>query len=187
MNESQDMNKNIMKEKPNGEKPFAFRGRNLFIIVVICYVILFFYNAPLALDSLQKSGKVLAKILPVFAFVILFTATINYFLRPKQIVKYLGKESGLKGWLWSLAGGVFSHGPIYAWFPMLEDLRKQGVRDALIVVFIYARAIKLPILPIMIDYFGWRFTVVLSVYILIGSVIQGRLLEVLENKISNIN
>jgi len=176
------MNKKIMDNKQNMEKAFTFRGKNLLIIVIVCYLILFFINSQLAMDSLQKSGKVLAKILPIFGFVILFTATLNYFLRPKQIAKHLGKESGIKGWFWSLAGGVISHGPMYAWFPLLEDLRKHGMRDALIVVFIYARAIKVPLLPIMIDYFGWTFTLVLSIYILIGSILQGWLLEVFEKK-----
>ena len=162
------------------DETLKFRGKNLLIIVILCYVVLFVINAPLAQESLQKSAKVLAKILPIFGFVILFTATINYFLRPNKIAKYLGKESGIKGWFWSLAGGVISHGPIYVWFPLLEDLRQQGMRDALIVVFIYSRAIKLPILPIMIDYFGWKFTLVLSVYILIGSIIQGKCLEFIE-------
>jgi len=169
-----------MNKKQKDDQPFSFRGKNLLIIVIVCYAIVFFINAPVALDSLQKSVKVLSRILPVFGFVIIFTATINYFLRPKLIAKYLGKESGIKGWLWSLAGGVISHGPMYAWFPLLDDLRKNGMRDSLVVVFIYARAIKLPILPIMIDYFGWTFTLVLSVYILVGSIIQGRLMELLK-------
>jgi len=182
MTKKQDENQseNILQKK---QKPFSFRGKNLLVIVICCYVVVFFTNNSVAIEALQKSGQVLAKILPIFGFVILFTATINYFLRPKQIAKHLGKDSGIKGWLWSLAGGVISHGPIYAWFPLLEDLRGQGTRDALIVVFIYARAIKVPILPIMIDYFGWTFTLVLSAYILIGSLLQGWLLELFERNL----
>ena len=173
------------RENKKTEKPFVFRGKNLLVLVIICYIVLFFVNSQLAVDSLQKSGKVLAKILPIFGLVIVFTASINYFLRPKQIAKHLGKEAGIKGWLWSMAGGVISHGPIYAWFPLLEDLREHGMRDALIVVFIYARAIKVPILPIMVDYFGWTFTLALSFYILIGSILQGWLLELFEKSIKN--
>ena len=171
-----------MSNIKNRDKPLPFRGKNLLLFVLACYAILFIINAQLASDALQKSGGVLAKILPIFAFVILFTAILNYFLRPKQIAKHLGKEAGLKGWFWSLAGGVISHGPMYAWFPLLEDLRKHGMRDALIVVFFYSRAIKIPILPIMIDYFGWVFTLVLSIYILIGAILQGWILDFLKKK-----
>ena len=174
-----DDNKHKAMQK---QAPFAFRGIKLLLFVIACYALLLIFNANVAFDALQNSSMIFLKILPIFIFIILFTATINYFLRPKQIAKHLGKESGLKGWLWSLAGGVISHGPMYAWFPLLEDLRKHGMRDAFIVVFIYARAIKLPILPIMVDYFGWTFTLVLSVYILIGSIFQGVLVEAFEKE-----
>ena len=163
-------------------KPFSFRGKYLLLIVVTIYVTLFAFNASTALASLQKSGAVLLKILPIFIFIILLTALINYFLRPKQIAQHLGHDAGIKGWLWSLVGGILSHGPVYVWYPLLEDLRSHGMRDGLMVVFIYARAIKLPILPIMIDYFGWLFTLVLSIYILIGSIMQGWILEVIERR-----
>ena len=56
------------------------------------------------------------------------------------------------------------------------------MRDALIVVFFASRAIKIPLLPMMIDYFGALFTIVLSFYILIGALAQGILLELFQAK-----
>jgi hypothetical protein len=67
--------------------------------------------------------------------VILFTALLNYFLQPIQVVAHFGRESYIKGWLWALAAGVISHGPMYVWFPLLEDLRNHGILDGLIVTF----------------------------------------------------
>ncbi len=159
------------------EKHIVFHGKYLLLTVCLGYVVLLFVNTNAAISALQKSGIVLLKILPIIAVVILFTAVINYFLQPKQVARHLGRESGYRAWLWALAAGVISHGPMYAWYPMLEDLRSHGMRDGLIVVFFYSRAIKIPLLPIMVDYFGWGFTLVLSFYILIGSLIQGWLLE----------
>ena len=80
-----------------------------------------------------------------------------------------------------MAAGVISHGPMYAWYPLLEDLRGHGMRDGLIVVFFASRTIKIPLLPIMIDYFGWVFTIVISCYILVSALVQGLILEKLEN------
>ena len=160
----------------------SFRGIPLLTLVIISYIILASFDQQGALISLQNSAKVLLKILPIFIAIILFTASINYFLRPKQIAKHLGKESGIKGWIWSTVGGVLSHGPVYAWFPLLEDLRHHGMRDGLIVVFIYARAIKLPILPFMIDSFGWLFTLILSIFIILAAIAQGWIMEVLKSK-----
>jgi len=168
-----------MKEE---EKPFAFRGKFFVLLVLAAYIVLFFFNSHTALLALQKSARVLLKILPIFAVVIVFTALLNYALQPKQIVKHLGEESGAKGWIVALFAGVISHGPMYAWYPMIADLRSHGLKDGLVVVFFYTRAIKLPLLPLMIDYFGVSFTLVLSFYILIGALLQGWIFEQLERK-----
>ncbi len=162
---------------------FTFRGKYLFLVVLILYVVLFLVNSQTAQLALQKSSAILLKIMPIFIVVILFTTLLNYFLQPKQIAKHLGQESGCKGWFWALAAGVISHGPMYAWYPLLVDLRNHhGMRDGLIVVFFASRAIKIPLLPLMIDYFGWLFTITISVYILIGALFQGLFLEILESK-----
>lgn len=161
------------------DPPFAFRGKYLLPVVCAAYGALFFFSHKKAWLALQKSAAVLVRILPIIVVVVLFTALLNYLLKPRQIAAYLGRKSGIRGWLWVLAAGVISHGPMYAWYPLLEDLRGHGLRDGLIVVFFFARAIKIPLLPMMIDYFGWPFTLVLSLYILIGALVQGWILEAL--------
>lgn len=156
---------------------FQFKGTLFLLLVVFVYLILFFINSDKTADALEECGLILLKLIPIFLIVIVLTATINYFLKPQQIIKYLGANSGKSGWFYALLGGVISHGPMYAWYPMLQDMKRHGLRDGLIATFFYARAIKLPLLPLMIDYFGLIFTTVLSAYILIGAYLQGRLIE----------
>ena len=158
----------------------VFRGKYLLPVVGIAYICLAVLNSHQAAAALHKSLLVLLKVLPIIAMVILFTSLINFFLKPKQIAKKLGKESGISGWIWTLLAGVLSHGPMYAWYPLIDDLRSHGMRDGLVVVFFAARAIKLPLLPMMIDYFGWLFTLVLSIYILLASLLQGVIYELLD-------
>lgn len=164
------------------KKSFTFRGTSFLALVVAGYIVFFVFNSQGALLALRKSAMILANILPIFAVVIAFTALLNHALQPKQIVKHLGDKSGAKGWLLALFAGVVSHGPMYAWYPMIEDLRSRGLRDGLVVVFFYARAVKLPLLPLMLDYFGAGFTLVLSLYILIGALLQGWIFERLNRK-----
>jgi len=168
--------------KKQQDKPFAFRGKYLFLTVLVLYGVLFFLSSQSAQLALQKSGNILMKILPIFLFVILFTALLNYFLQPRQMAEHLGQKSGYKGWLWALAAGVISHGPMYAWYPLLEDLQNHGMRDELIVVFFASRTVKIPLLPMMVDYFGWIFTLVLSFYILIGALAQGQVFQMMERR-----
>lgn len=166
----------------NQDKPFAFRGKYLLLGVLVLYGVLFLINSASALSALQKSATVLTRILPIFCVIILFTSILNYFIKPKQIARHLGHESGIKGWFWALAAGVISHGPMYAWYPLLDDLRGHGMKDEYIVVFFASRAIKVPLLPIMIDYFGLTFTIVLSFYMLFGALIQGLCMQMLRVK-----
>ncbi len=164
------------------DKPFAFRGKYLLLTVLILYGVIFLVSSQSVQLALLKSGTILVKILPIFGVVILFTSLLNFFIRPKQIAKHLGQDSGTKGWLWALAAGVISHGPMYAWYSLLEDLRSHGMKDELIVVFFASRAIKIPLLPMMIGYFGLTFTILLSFYILLGALLQGLCMQLLQTK-----
>ncbi len=160
-----------------------FKGLKFLSLVIICYALLLIIDKQSAILALQKSSEILIKIAPIFILIIIITALINYFLKPKQIMKHFGKDSGSKGVFYALVGGIFSHGPMYAWYGMLEDMRSSGLKDGLIATFLYARAIKLPLLPFMIDLFGWIFAVIMIIYILIASIIQGKIIDILEKKL----
>jgi len=158
-------------------KRIEFKGLKLLIIVIISYVLLFFIDYSKFKDSLEKVNEILIILLPIFIFIIILTALINYFLKPKQILKHFGEDSGKAGLFYSIVGGILSHGPMYAWYGMLEDMRKQGLKDGLITVFLYSRAVKLPLLPLMIAIFGLSYTIVINIYIIIFAIIQGKIID----------
>lgn len=157
-----------------GPKP---SGLYFLPLVLLCYLLLGFLDPGGALASLAKSGEILAKLLPVMLVVILLLGAISHFFDAKALSRHLGKESGIRAWLIAVAGGILSHGPSYVWYPMLAKLQGQGVRDGLIATFLYVRSIKLPWLPVMVDYFGWEFTALLSLYLILFGLLQGWLLE----------
>ena len=159
-----------------------FKGIKFLIIVLVLYVVLLLTYTPSTLLALQKAGSILLSLLPLFLLIITLTALINYFLKPKQIIKHFGKDSGAKGVFYALIGGIISHGPMYAWFGMLQDMRSHGLKDGLIATFMYARAVKLPLLPFMVDLFGLLFTIVMTLYILIAAVIQGKVIDTVMKK-----
>jgi uncharacterized membrane protein YraQ (UPF0718 family) len=80
------------------------------------------------------------------------------------------------------AGGIASSGPIYMWYPLLSDLKEKGMRDSLIAAFLYNRAIKIPLLPMMVHYFGWDFTFALSIYMVLFSVVNGVIVQYLTQR-----
>jgi hypothetical protein len=76
-----------------------------------------------------------------------------------------------------LTGGVLSHGSVYLWYPLLGDLQQQSMHPGLIAAFRTSRAIKLPLMPLLIYYFGWSCMLILFVYILIAACVEGLLLD----------
>jgi len=158
-------------------KKLEFKGVKFLIFVVVLYVLLFIIDFTNSLLGFEKFLHILWGLLPIFVFIIILTTIINYFLQPKQIMKHFGEESGKKGLVYSIIGGILSHGPMYAWYGMLDDMRKQGLKDGLIATFMYARAVKLPLLPFMIDIFGIVFTVIINIYILFFAVLQGKVID----------
>ena len=124
-------------------------------------------------NSLNTFSALIIPICLVFLLMLLF----NYFLRPAQVVKFMGKEAGIKGIIFSAAAGIISVGPIYAWYPLLKDLKEKGASDSLIAIFLGSRAVKPFLLPVMIKYFGWIFVLVLTVLMVLGSVIGGNIVS----------
>ncbi len=66
---------------------------------------------------------------------------------------------------------------MYAWYAVLHDLREKGMRTSLISVVLYNRAVKLPLLPLLVHYFGLAYTVVLAAYLIGFSIIGGLIME----------
>jgi len=56
------------------------------------------------------------------------------------------------------------------------------MKSGLIAAFLYSRAIKIPLLPLMIYYFGTLFVVVLLPYIVIASIVVGEIIELIESR-----
>jgi len=146
----------------------------IFILVIaIFYTITFFILPKIFSTAINFSIDTILKVLPIMLLVFLLVFLSNFFINSSKIKKHFGEEAGVKGWLLSILGGVISSGPVYMWYPLLADLKEKGMKSSFIVAFIYARAIKIQILPLMLFYFGFKFTIAFNILILIFSPING--------------
>ncbi len=143
------------------------------ILVIILYFIVGIFKFELINSSFLIFINIIIQILPTLLLVFIFVFLFNLFFDTKKIVKLLGHGSGIKGWIIAIFGGILSSGPIYMWYPLLQDLKKQGMKNSLITAFLYNRAVKIPLMPLMIYYFGWLFLIVLTFYMIIFSIING--------------
>jgi uncharacterized membrane protein YraQ (UPF0718 family) len=159
-------------------------GIYFLIIMIIIYIAIYLLDPKTISTSLNFFLQILKRIIPIFALVFLLMTLVNYYVTPQVISKYLSKSAGIKKWIIAVIGGIISTGPIYMWYPMLRELNKKGVGYGFISTFLYNRAIKPAILPLMIIYFGIKFTIVLTGVMIIMSIIQGVIFEKMEeNKI----
>lgn len=131
--------------------------------------------------SLQTALHIFIQIIPVIAAVVLLMGISNYILKPKVVIKHLGEDSGVKGWILAISFGILSHGSIYVWYPLLKELRERGMKTGLLAAFLYNRAVKIPLLPLMIFYFSIPFVAVLTVYTILASVVEGKILELIDD------
>ncbi len=147
--------------------------------VIVAYVWLYFLNPDVVKSAWLSFGVLASKIGPVLAIVFALLFLFNILAEPKWIGRYVGEKSGVRGWIVAIVAGALSLGPIYPWYILLGELKKKGMHFSLIAVFLYARAIKLPLVPLMAHYFGVAFTIILLVYILVFAVLNGLVMKFL--------
>jgi len=163
--------------KASDKQQKKFQGTKLLAVVIILYIVLYFFKQEKTIESLKHFGKNTLSIIPIFIFVIFLTAVINYYYPKQKIAKMLQGKSSAKTYFISLIAGIISHGPVFAWFPLLKDLKDKGVKEGGLVTFFYGRGIKLTLLPVMISFFGQLFTLIFVAYIAVAAVLQGIIYE----------
>ena len=141
--------------------------------MLMVYGFLFAVIPEKAIEAFKNSGKIFHNIMIPFGFVFILLLVFNLFLKPAHIVKIFGKKSGVKGLILSSTAGIISMGPVYAWYPLLKELREKGATHSLIAIFINSRAIKPFLLPVMISYFGVGYVLVLTLVTMTGTIAAG--------------
>ena len=154
----------------------GFEGA-LLLLVLIAYGILAVYDSNRLENALSTLAGLTARIVPILLLVFGVMFLTNLFFESDRVIRFLGEGSGLKGWMLAIAGGIVSSGPIYMWYPLLGDLKEKGMKDSLIATFLYNRAIKIPLFPMMVYYFGWSFALALSIYMVLFSLADGVLVQ----------
>jgi uncharacterized membrane protein YraQ (UPF0718 family) len=148
-------------------------GQKFMITIGLVYLFVYFLNKDYALKAFNNFGDMIFKVIPAIILVFVVMFLVNLFVTPKVIKKYLGKSSGSKGVLYSLLASSFITAPPYILFPLLRDLKRSGMKDSLIATFLYNRNVQISFIPIMIFYFGFKYTLVISFYIIIFAVLNG--------------
>ena len=179
------MNKPLIKQKPNEKKESAWGAYLFLLVVILIYLAIFLFDIDRSLIALQFSLGMLKKLLPILGLVSCFMFLNNLLVKPSWVKNHVGHDSGWKGMFIAITGGTLSMGPIYVWYGILQELQEKGMRTSLIASFLYARSVKPQLLPLMVYYFGWLYALVLVVYLIIFSVLNGVVTERMMNSARN--
>jgi len=165
------------KDRGGGNRPSpavrAVRLTGFPVAMLLVYGVTYLAYPAQAVVAIDASGRVAFQAAPALAIAFAVMVVLNLVIRPEHIRQFLGGGATVAGTLLTLAAGILSMGPIYAWYPLLRDLRGQGASDFHLAAFLGSRAVKPPLLPLMVAYFGWVFTVVLSLVMVAGAVVTG--------------
>ena len=152
-------------------------GVKFLICVLMLYGVTSFFNPGVVKHALAYFGMMLSKVIPVLGMVFGFLFLVNLLVKPAWIKRHIGAGSGARGWIYAVISGILFSGPPYIIYPMLGELKKHGARNGLLAAMLYNRNVKPHFLPAMVYYFGLRYTVILSVYIILFSLLNGKILE----------
>jgi uncharacterized membrane protein YraQ (UPF0718 family) len=152
-------------------------GTYFLFFMLLIYSLLFFFNKKVFEKSLDFFINILWNFLWIFIIVFFLMVLTNYLFTKERIIKYFGKGSKKRNWFFVILFGILSSGPIYMWYPLLADLKEKGMRIAFISAFLYNRAIKIPLLPLLLFYFSLRYAIVLLSVMIVLSILQGMIIE----------
>jgi uncharacterized protein len=129
--------------------------------------------AQAGLLSTQTFAELIATLACVFVLVGLFQVWIN----DEFIMKHMGDRSGIKGLAVGAGLGTVIHGPLIGVFPLLRAMLSKGAKVGVVVAIVSTWAIKLPMLPLEIRLFGWKFALLRNVLLFASAFVMAPLME----------
>ncbi len=144
--------------------------------VLALYLFLYFIDSAKTLGAIAYAAKLAKSIAPILLIVLFFMFLFNL-IDEKRLKKTIEGSPRYLQYLVMVIFGTFSHGPIYAWYPLMKDFREKGISHGSISIFLYARGIKLSLLPMLAIYFGLKYAIVLTLVMAAFSCIQGLLVD----------
>lgn len=176
---------NRKKRNPRSEK--FIRTWAFLIGVLTLYTILLSTSSARVMAALKTSGDILIQIAVPLSIAFIIMVGFNFFSGHEKISNFLDRRQGIGAIAFSALAGILSMGPIYAWYPLLRSLRKRGVSDFHLANFLSNRAIKTFLFPVMVFYFGWIFTLILNILLLMDSLLTAKIVSIVDKRVSSGN
>ena len=129
-------------------------------------------------DVIAVSLEFIVEMILILPAVMVLMGLFTVFVSKDLVVRYWGRESGLRGIFIAILMGALPTGPLYIAFPIASALLKKGARISNIVVFLTAwSCIKLPQELVELEFLGFRFMLARLVLTVIFAIFMGLAIE----------
>ena len=152
----------------------AFRFLFLSILIALCVYAL---NPGKGTIVTRTVYSTFFDVLDIIIAVSIFIGLFQVWVKPATIVKWLGKGSGLKGFILVCTFPILMGGSLFTVFPLLKTLREKGARQGAIASFITAWGGKAPLLPLETKFLGWPFALLRLSLVVLFAFIMGFLMD----------
>jgi uncharacterized membrane protein YraQ (UPF0718 family) len=127
-----------------------------FILLGLSFVMIWIFDIDF-LQLLKSNLPVILKIFYLTCFAIVIS-TIIHFLIPEDLAKKHLKNDSLLNLFYATILGILTPGPVYAIYPIVLELRRKGVSNAILVAYLTGQTIIGPArAPFEIGFFGVKF------------------------------
>ena len=116
-------------------------------------------------------------ILPILILVYILMFVFSVIIDRKVVQHFFEKGSYFTKLFFSIIGWIFSSWPVYLWYPFLANLKEKGLTSWHIAAFVYARAIKIPLLVMMVSFFGLKYTVIFNLVLFVIAFLVGLIMD----------
>ena len=141
-------------------KKFIKRYR-FFLLLVLINGLLFIIKPELGQKTTALSVHNLLEMLSVIPPIFLLLGLMDVWVPRETMMKYMGKDAGIKGGIFAFVLGSFSAGPLYASFPVAAVFLKKGVSLTNVFLFIGAwSTTKIPMMLFEITQLGSKFALI---------------------------
>lgn len=149
------------------------RNEWLLIFVAALYLVAAVTNPSKAEHALVAGGRQLLAVSVIILSVFGLIGLLGVWVDKKKITRHLGEGAGFRSVVFAVLFGTVLVGPVYVVFPLLKSIREHGARWAVVTAVLTAWALKIPMIPLEVEFLGIRFAVVRAFLTFVGALALG--------------
>ena len=132
------------------------------------------------ISGLKTGLMMFINLLPALLSILAVISIAFYVLPNETIIRYLGKDAGIAGWITAALLGSITLIPGFIAYPLCGVLIKSGVGYSVVSVFITTlMMVGIITLPMEAKFFGWKTSIVRNILFFLAALLIGFVMTLL--------